>query len=101
MKTRALSFFEIKERFNSIILELEDKSLEDDYKVQEGNTLLFALGVCVSQMKAPNSENYPDKRKHVKILEEALSAITFKLNTSTIDEIVEQINVAYKSFGVQ
>jgi len=101
MKARVLSFFEIKERFNSIILELEDKSIEDDYKVQQGSTLLFATRTCVSQMKAPNSENYPDKRKHVQILEEALSAITFKLNTSTVEEIVEQINVAYKSFGVQ
>ena len=101
MKMKVLSFFEIEERFKSILMELEDKSLDEDYIVQQGNMLLFATGVCVSQMKALNSESYPDKRKHVQILEEALSAITFKLNTSTIDEIVEQINVAYRSFGDQ
>ena len=78
-------------------MELEDKSLEVDYKVQQGGTLSFATVTCVSQLKTPNSENYPDKRKHVQILEEALSEITFKLNTST----VEEINAAYKSFGVQ
>ena len=79
MKVRVLSFYEIKEQFNSIILELEDKSLDEEYKVQRGNTLIFATRICVSQMSAPNSENYPEKRKHVQILEEALSAITFKL----------------------
>jgi hypothetical protein len=101
MKARKLSFFEIEEQFKTLIVKFEDDSLDKDYIIQKGNLLLFTMGLCISQMKAADSKNYPDKAKHLKILEEALSAITFKLNTSTIDEVVDQISSAYKSFGIQ
>ena len=101
MKVRVLNFFEIEEKFKTFIVKFEDMSLDEQFIIQEGNLLLFATGVCISQMKAAGSKNYPDKAKHLNILEEALSAITFKLNTSTVDEVVEQISNAYKSFGIQ
>ena len=101
MKVRVLSFFEIEEKFKTLIVKFEDESLDEQFIIKEGNLLLFATGVCISQMKATDSKNYPDKAKHLNILEEALSAITFKLNTSTVDEVVEQISNAYKSFGIQ
>ena len=96
-----LSFFEIEEQFKALILKFGDESLEENYIIKEGNLLLFATGVCISQMKAADSKIYPDKDKHLKILEAALSAITFKLNTSAIDDVVDQISNAYKSFGIQ
>ena len=101
MKVRVLNFFEIEEKFKTFIVKFEDKSLDEQFIIQEGNLLLFATGLCISQMKAADSKNYPDKAKHLEILEEALSAIKFKLNTSTIDEVVDQISNAYKSFGIQ
>ena len=101
MKVRVLNFFEIEEKFKTFIVKFEDKSLDEQFIIQEGNLLLFATGLCISQMKAADSKNYPDKAKHLKILEQALSAISFKLNTSTVDEVVEQISNAYKSFGIQ
>lgn len=52
-------------------------------------------------MKFADSKNYPDKIKHLEILVEALSVITFKLNTTTKDEVVDQISNAYQSFGIQ
>ena len=101
MKVRVLNFFEIEEKFKTFIVKFEDMSLDEQFIIQEGNLLLFATGLCISQMKAADSKNYPDKAKHLKILEQALSAISFKLNTSTVDEVVEQISNAYKSFGIQ
>ena len=101
MKVRVLSFFEIEEKFKTLIVKFEDKPLDELFIIQEGNLLLFATGLCISQMKAADSKNYPDKAKHLKILEQALSAITFKMNTSSVDEVVEQISNAYKSFGIQ
>ena len=101
MKVRVLSFFEIEEQFKTLIVKFKDESLDEKFIIKEGNLLLFATGLCISQMKAADSKNYPDKAKHLKILDEALSAITFKLNTSSIDEVVDQISNAYKSFGIQ
>ncbi len=101
MKARKLSFFEIEEQFKTLIMKFEDDSLDENHIIQKGNLLLFAMSVCISQMKAADSKNYLDKVKHVEILEKALSAITFKLNTSTKDEVVDQIRNAYKSFCIQ
>jgi len=100
MKARVISFSEIEERFKTLIVKFEDESLDEDYIINEGNVLLFAIGVCVSQMKAVDSKKYSDKTKHLKILEEALSVIKFKLNTGTKNEVVDQISKAYKSFGI-
>ena len=101
MKARVLSFFEIEEQFKKLIVKFENEPLDEKLIIEEGNLLLFATGLCISQMKAADSKNYPDKAKHLKILDVALSVITFKLNTSSIDEVVDQINNAYKSFGIQ
>ena len=75
MKVRVLSFFEIEEQFKPLIVKFGDESLDENYIVQEGNLLLFATGVCISQMKAADSKNYPDKARHLKILEEATAAV--------------------------
>ena len=101
MKVRVLRFFEIEEQFKTLIAKFEDEPLDEKFIIEEGNLLLFATGVCISQMRAVDSKNYPDKAKHLKILKHALSVITFKMNTSTVDEVVEQISNAYKSFGIQ
>ena len=101
MKARVLSFFEIEEQFKKLIVKFENEPLDEKLIIEEGNLLLFATGLCISQMKAADSKNYPDKAKHLKILDVALSVITLKLNTSSIDEVVDQINNAYKSFGIQ
>ncbi len=82
-------------------MEFGGESLNESYIIKEGNRLFFTTGVFISQMKAADSKNYPDKGRYLKILDEALSAITFKFNTDTIDQVVDQISCAYKSFSIQ
>jgi hypothetical protein len=101
MKARVLSFYDIEERFKEILTELERRPLDEEHIVEKGSELLLVLGVCISQMKAADSTSYPEKRMHLATLETATAAITYKINTCTVDEVAEQVNAAYRAFGVQ
>ena len=100
MKARVISYEEIEDRFRDILVELEHRTLDDELLVEQGVGLKLLLGVSVSQMKALNSRPYPEKVEHLATLEKALAAITYKLNTCTVEEVTVQIPIAYKAFGV-
>ena len=101
MKARVLSFFEIEERFRSILIELARHPPDEDLIVKMGRELGFALGLCISQMKAPDSNPYPKKAEHIQILESASCDITYKFNTCTVEQIATQVNAAYRAFSAQ
>lgn len=101
MKARVLSYSEIEERFQDVLTELARPQLDEDSIVEKGGELLFLLGVCISQMEAPDSTPYPDKSRHLAVLKEASAAITYKINTCTVDEVASQVTAAYQAFGVQ
>lgn len=101
MKARVLSYSEIEVRFKEILTELEGRPLDEESIVEKGGRLLLALSVCISQMKAPDSASYPEKNEHLATLKKASAAITYKINTCTVEEITRQVNVAYQAFGVQ
>ena len=101
VKAKILSYSEIEEIFKELLLELERHPLDEESIVEKGGLLLFALGVCISQMKAPNSTPNPEKGKHLAILEKASACITYKINTCTIEEVTKQVSAAYRAFGVQ
>ncbi len=101
MKARVLCYSEIEDRFIEILAELERRPLDEVSIVEKGSLLLFGIGVCISQMKATDSTSYPNMTKHLAILEKASAAITYKLNTCTVEEVRQQITTAYQAFGVQ
>ena len=87
--------------FQEILMALEHKPLDEQYVLDMAAQLMFALGICISQMKSADSAHYPEKSVHITILEQAKRSITYKINTCTIEEISEQVTGAYKAFGVQ
>ena len=87
--------------FQEILIALEHKPLDEQYVLDKGAQLIFALGICISQMKSADSARYPEKSVHLTILEQAKRSITYQINTCTIEEISEQVTGAYKAFGVQ
>ena len=101
MKARVLTYMEIEQRFKEVLTELARRPLDEEIVVEKGGELLLALRLCISQMKAPNSTSYTGKSNHLAILEKASAAITYKINTCTVEEITTQVNAAYRAFGVQ
>jgi hypothetical protein len=101
MKGRVISFFEIEERVRELAVELESNPLDVDSILEKGKVLPFLIHLCISQMQAVNSNNYPDKNKHYEILQKASQSITYKMNNCTFSEIQSQVNDASKAFGVQ
>ena len=101
MKTRIISYSEIEERFREIISALERDPSNEEFIIEKGVQLVLVLNLCVSQMKAADSRSYPEKRVHLTKLEEAQAAITYKINTCTVDEISRQLTGVYRAFGVQ
>ncbi len=101
VKARIISYFEITERFREILTELERQPLNEEWILDKGAQLAFALDLCVGQMKSVRSTFYPEKRAHLAILEEAKGKITYKINTCTVEEISEQVTAAYKAFEIQ
>ena len=87
--------------FQEVLMALEHKPLDEQYVLDKGAQLIFALGISISQMKSADSAHYPEKSVHLTILEQAKRSITYKINTCTIEEISEQVTGAYKAFGVQ
>ncbi len=101
MKARIISYSEIKEMFQEILMALEHKPLDEQYILDKGAQLIFGLDICISQMKSADSAHYPEKSVHLAILEQTKRSITYKINTCTIEEISEQVTGAYRTFGVQ
>ena len=75
--------------------------MDEKLVLEKAAILPVVLRLCISQMKAYNSAGYPEKSKHLKILNTASESITYKSNTCTTEEIKVQINNAYKAFGAQ
>jgi hypothetical protein len=101
LKARIVSYSEIEERFKEILIELERCPLDEEFILNKGAQLIFALNVCIRQMKSANSTYYPEKSEHMAALENASTSITYKINTCTVEEISTQATAAYKAFGVQ
>ena len=101
MKGRVISFYEIEERMRNLTLELENNPIDEDSILEKGEVLPFMLRLCISQIQAANSKNYPDKNRHYEILQRASESITYKMNDCTICEIQSQVNEAFRAFGVQ
>jgi hypothetical protein len=101
MKARIISFGEVEERIREIVLELERRPIGEKAVLQKASELSFILGLCISQMKAIDASYYPEKNKQLKILQTASEAITYKINTCTIEEAEVQVNKAYRAFGAQ
>ena len=101
VKAKVLSYSEIEETFKELLLELERHPLDEESIVEKGGLLLFALGVCISQMRAANSTPNPEKSKHLATLEKASASITYKINTCTLEEVTKQVSAAYRAFGIQ
>ena len=99
MKARVIGFLEVKEKFREVISDLDRRPMNEELVVRKAGELLFLLGVCLSQMKASNAASYPEKDKHLSILQSASDAITYKINTCTIEEATTQVNRAYMAFG--
>ena len=100
MKTRVISYFEIEQKFEDILSELDQHPLNDESIIDKGSILVFALGLCVSQMKAPDSKPYPEKSVHLAKLEKAKSLISYKMCTCTVEEVSEQVTSAYSAFNL-
>ena len=101
VKARVISYSEIEERFKEILTALEQHPLNEESILEQGAQLAFALDICIGQMKSADSAYYPEKSVQLAILEKAKGAITYKINTCTIEEISRQVTAAYKAFGVQ
>lgn len=101
MKARLITYSEIKNRFAELLIELERQPLDRELIIDKGAQLAFALDICVGQMKASDSASDQQKREQISVLEKAQSAITYKINTCTVEEIASQSVTAYKAFGIQ
>ena len=100
MKTRVISYFEIEQNFEDILSDFDQHPLNDESIIDKGSILVFALGFCVSQMKAPDSEPSPEKSVHLAKLEKAKSLISYKMYTCTVEEVLEQVTSAYSAFNL-
>lgn len=100
MKARIIGFLEVKDKFKEVISDLDRRPMDEELVVKKAGELLFLLGVSLNQMKANNAASYPEKHKHLCILQSASDAITYKINTCTIEEATTQVNKAYIAFGV-
>ena len=57
MKNRVISYFEIEQKFEDILSELDQHPLNDESIIDKGSILVYSIGLCVSQMKAPDSKS--------------------------------------------
>jgi len=100
LKGRLIGFWEVKDKFKEVTIDLDRRPMDEELVVKKAGELLFLLGVCLNQMKASNAASYPEKDKHLSILQSASEAITYKINTCTIEEVTNQVNQAYMAFEV-
>ena len=99
MKARMIGHLEIEDKIREVVTELDRRPLNEELVLNEAGKLLFLLGVCLSQMKAVDAASYPEKNTHLSILQSASDAITYKVNSCTIEEVTIQVNKAYMAFG--
>ena len=100
MKARIISFLEVKDKIREVVTELDRRPLNEELVLKLAGQLLFILRFCLSQMKAVDAASYPEKDRHLSILQSASEAITYKISTCTIEEATIQVNKAYMAFGV-
>ena len=100
MKIRVISFSEVEDRIRDVVIELERKPMDEDLVIKKAGELPFILRLCLSQMNAGDAADYKEKSKHLEILQSASNAITYKMNTCTIEEAIVQVNKAFMAFGV-
>ena len=101
MKARVISYDEVEEKFQQVVTDLRNDPLEEEAVIKTGSELIFLLRLCISQMKATNAVSYPEKSMHLAILENASTALTYKMNSCTVEQVATQVNTAYRYFGVQ
>lgn len=101
MKARLIRYAEVEERFRDLLAILETDAANERVILEKGAEAAFLLGICISQLRAPDSRSYPGKEKHLERLEQARDAISFSLNTCTIEEISSQVPAVCKAFGAQ
>jgi hypothetical protein len=101
MKIRIISFHEVESGFRDLLEELDRSPMDEELVLEKAAVLSVVLRLCISQMQAGNSASYPEKSKHLNILNAASESITYKLNTCTTEEVKMQINNAYRAFGAQ
>jgi hypothetical protein len=101
MKTRKIEFCEIENRIREVIMELDRSPMDDKLVLEKARELPLLLRLCIGQMKGADAVQYPEKNRHLNILQSASVAITYKMNTCTIEEVKAQVSKAYTTFGVQ
>ena len=101
MKTRIIGFFEVEGMIREVLIALERSPMDEKLVLIKAAELLFILRLCISQINASDSDHYPEKNIHFKILQNASEAITYKINTCTIEEVKVQVSKAYMAFGIQ
>ena len=99
MKTRVVSFFEVEKIFRDLVVELGRRPMDEKLVLEKAEALPFVLRLCISQMNASDSASYPEKSKHLNILNTASEAVTYKMNTRSLVEVIAQVNKAYMAFG--
>ena len=100
MAARIIDFFEVKNKFEEVTTDLDRRPVNEELVVKKAGELLFLLKVCLSQMATSNAAFYPEKDKHLSILQSASDAITYKINSCTTEEATTQLNKAHVAFGV-
>lgn len=101
MKARVISFLEVESRFRDLVVELDRRPMDEKLVLEKAAILPFVLRLCISQMNARDSASYPEKSRHLNILNTASESITYKMNTCTLEEVIAQVNKAYMAFGTQ
>ena len=101
MKTRIISFFEVENRVRDLVVELDRSPMDEQLVLEKAAALPIVLRLCIGQMKAIDSASYPEKSKHLNILNTASKSIAYKMNTCTTDEVRVQVTNAYMAFGAQ
>jgi len=101
MKARTVGFFKVENTFREVLIAIERSPMDEIFVLRRAAELLLILRLCISQMKANDADHYPDKNRHLKILQKASAAITYKINTCTIEEVKVQVSMAYMAFGIQ
>ncbi len=99
MKTRIIDFFEVESRIRDLVVEIHRSPMDDKLVIEKGAAFPVILRLCISQLTAGNSASYPEKSKHLNILNTASEFIKYKTNTCTTEEIRIQVTNANVAFG--
>ena len=86
MKARIISFLEVKDKIREVVTELDRRPLNEELVLKLAGQLLFILRFCLSQMKAVDAASYPEKDRHLSILQSASEAITYKIGSIRVSQ---------------